>query len=226
MSAHLSPELREALETVFVLTYEHEHDIGSTIDTVVRFLDHARASRMGVDTSVAIGVASLKRRRRGTASLPKIRAAQRLAPEVARIADEHGLSARLLTGDSLVPSVVAVRYEAYYRLHRLGRHSLPIVGLAVGGRNHSTVFTGVRKFEARLAAEANLRARIGELAKAEGGGARLKELAAVDPCEAGEAAPVVRTGGPALGPAVSTGDGRLAAGGLSASPAKLSRRAA
>ena len=215
MSQHLDPELREALETIFVLTYERERDIAATLDTVVRFLDGARKSRVGLLTATAIGVSSIKRRRRATASMAKLRIARTLGPEIARVAHHHRLEAEDLTGDSLVPEVVAARYEAYWRLRQL-RHSLPIVGLAVGGRNHSTVHTGLRKFEAMLAADPALRARIEQIAVAEAGARR----------EASEAAPQAGERGHMKGPSQFLPPTGSQPGDSSASPAKLSLRAA
>lgn len=58
-----------------------------------------------------------------------------------------------LTGQSRDRRIVAVRHMAAWILARRGRLSLSQIGRAMGGRDHSTVINGVRRFEERATPE-------------------------------------------------------------------------
>jgi WhiB family transcriptional regulator, redox-sensing transcriptional regulator len=63
---------------------------------------------------------------------------------VAAVADRHGLTVEVLTGDGRSRGVVAARREAMWCLRESGL-SLPDVGRVLG-RDHSTVLHGLRRF--------------------------------------------------------------------------------
>ena len=75
---------------------------------------------------------------------------------VAAVAARHGLGADALRGAGRAHAVCMARFEAMWALYeaRLAdggrRFSLPQVGRIMGGRDHTTVLHGVRRWEAVL----------------------------------------------------------------------------
>ena len=72
---------------------------------------------------------------------------------IGRVAARHGLTADLLRGADRTHAACVARFEAMWTLYeaRLAdgrrRFSLPQVGRLLGGRDHSTVMHGVRRWE-------------------------------------------------------------------------------
>lgn len=198
----------DALETAFVLSYERTHDIRAANRVVIRVYNLLRAGGPLAEAKAALAVRLAER-------TPQV--AAELAALVATVAVEHGLTAKDLTGPSRVAAAVLARDEAAWRLRRAG-HSFSVVGAALG-RSHQVALQACRRHEARVAEK---------IAKAEAGAGATEVTGqpSDDRREASEAAPVAQSEGRGLAPAVSTEGGRLAAGGQSASPAKLSREAA
>lgn len=60
------------------------------------------------------------------------------------IARDHGVTVGMLTGPQRHKHAAAARRDAYAALRLLGL-TLPQIGRALGGRDHSTVLAGLRK---------------------------------------------------------------------------------
>jgi hypothetical protein len=60
------------------------------------------------------------------------------------VADRHGVRVRDIIGPSRAAKVCAARFEAFYELRLLGL-STPSIGKRIGGRDHSTVLSGIRR---------------------------------------------------------------------------------
>lgn len=69
---------------------------------------------------------------------------------VAQVASEHGLTTADLYGPRRTRDVAWPRQEAIWRVHQLGKHSLPAIG-ALFNRDHTTVLHSIRAYEKRLA---------------------------------------------------------------------------
>lgn len=65
------------------------------------------------------------------------------------VAARHGMTFALLVGDRQYRKVAHARQEVYAILYATGCYSLPIIGQWMGGRDHTTVLSGIRKFNAR-----------------------------------------------------------------------------
>jgi len=87
-------------------------------------------------------------------------------PLIERVAHEHGLFLKDLTGPSTIRAISCVRQEAMWLLTRREHVAQEVVAAALGRRDHSCVFYGARKFEARLAGDPALAARMGVARKA------------------------------------------------------------
>lgn len=73
---------------------------------------------------------------------------------IARVAERNGLSIDELLLKRQHRSVSRPRQEAMWALRQAGRWSLPQIGRALGGFDHTTVLHGVRAHERRLAEDA------------------------------------------------------------------------
>lgn len=77
---------------------------------------------------------------------------------VADVAARHGITPGELLGPRRLRHLIIPRQEAMYLLRAikasdgLPKYSLPAIGIALGGRDHTTVLHGVRAHAARLAA--------------------------------------------------------------------------
>lgn len=92
-----------------------------------------------------------------------LRLAREFAPVIKAVADAHGLPVVELTGPSQEAPVLLARFEAMWRIRYLPRAVAPswaVIAAALGRADHTTAINGVRKFEARLAADPELRARV------------------------------------------------------------------
>lgn len=67
------------------------------------------------------------------------------------VAKSHGVTVARLLGNSRQKAIARARRDAYAALRNLGM-SQPEIGRAVGGRDASTVWWGLRKREAELSA--------------------------------------------------------------------------
>lgn len=73
------------------------------------------------------------------------------------VCNKHGISkSELLSPRRAVP-IVAARHEAMYRMSKETTMSLPAIGRRMGGRDHTTVLHGIRKYEASLRGERYVR---------------------------------------------------------------------
>ncbi|QGM46712.1 helix-turn-helix domain-containing protein [Methylocystis heyeri] len=104
------------------------------------------------------------------------------APTIAEVSEEicahYGLTRIELASSSRRASVTGPRAAAYYLAARLTGKSLPAIGSALGGRDHTTVLFGRDKFAARLAVDPILAEEVAELERRilERAAARAKSL--------------------------------------------------
>lgn len=71
---------------------------------------------------------------------------------IADIATRYGLTSAQLKGDRGPNPISVIRAAAYDLVHRERPHmSLPMIGRAFGGRDHTTVLSGIRKHRDRMA---------------------------------------------------------------------------
>lgn len=76
--------------------------------------------------------------------------ARKIALEVAA---KHGLTLETLCGADDKRVFYLARREAWHAIYATGRYSLPLVGAWFGGRNHTTIRTGIRKHAEALAVQ-------------------------------------------------------------------------
>lgn len=68
------------------------------------------------------------------------------------VAERYGLTARCLVGQRRTHLVAVVRQAAYAEVRASRPHlSLPAIGKAFGGRDHTTVMHGIQTHQARMA---------------------------------------------------------------------------
>lgn len=85
-------------------------------------------------------------------------------PRIVRTAARcHGLPATALVGTSRSRTVVQARNLAMYLARHLTGSSFGTIGVAFGGRDHTTVMRGVRAVERRLARDAGFAAELDRL---------------------------------------------------------------
>jgi hypothetical protein len=72
---------------------------------------------------------------------------------IAEIAQKRGVSFVNVMGKSQVRSTCVVRDECFYELRMQTKLSLPQIGRLVGGRDHSSVFWGIKRHAARIGAD-------------------------------------------------------------------------
>jgi chromosomal replication initiator protein len=65
-------------------------------------------------------------------------------------AAHFGISVRELVGPERRQPLAGRRQVAYYAARRVAGHSLPNIGRHIGGRDHNTIWCGVRAVQARL----------------------------------------------------------------------------
>jgi len=71
------------------------------------------------------------------------------------VAQQTGLTIQEVIGQQRNPNVVAARHYLMWRLRRETTWSLPEIGRFLGGRDHTTVIHGIRKWEQRLKEKEN-----------------------------------------------------------------------
>lgn len=72
---------------------------------------------------------------------------------IAEIAQNRGVSFVNVMGKSQVRATCVVRDECFYELRMQTKLSLPQIGRLVGGRDHSSVFWGIKRHAARIGAD-------------------------------------------------------------------------
>ncbi|NNM75031.1 helix-turn-helix domain-containing protein [Enterovirga aerilata] len=71
---------------------------------------------------------------------------ERPAKIIARVAREHGLTAADITGRSQTAPMIRARFAAVAEVRRIRPDlSLPQIGRAFGGRDHTTILSALRK---------------------------------------------------------------------------------
>lgn len=79
---------------------------------------------------------------------------------------EYGIPASEIFGSSRLKHIVRPRQLAFWVAHRDTDASLPDIGRAFGGRDHTTILHGIRAVEARMTPDLALRAeRISKTAR-------------------------------------------------------------
>lgn len=68
---------------------------------------------------------------------------------------KHGLTKTELLSARRMRTLVVARHEAMYRMSKETSMSLPMIGRRLGGRDHTTVLHGIRKYTAKLSAGSN-----------------------------------------------------------------------
>jgi len=68
-----------------------------------------------------------------------------MAAIIAEVARQHGLKAADIKGPRRHRAFVRARHEAMYRCYHETQNSLPVIGRALGNRDHTTVLYGIRK---------------------------------------------------------------------------------
>lgn len=81
--------------------------------------------------------------------------AERWKVIIAEVCEKHGIDWIELVSDRRPAATVLARHEAMYRMRHETTMSLPAIGRKLGGRDHSSVFHGIRRHEERLAAQAS-----------------------------------------------------------------------
>lgn len=82
---------------------------------------------------------------------------------VARVAAVFGVKPKDILGTCRQRAVLVPRHVAMYLAREVAKLSLPQIGAAFGGRDHTTVLHAVRKVEATLATDAKLKRTVREL---------------------------------------------------------------
>jgi len=71
---------------------------------------------------------------------------------IAQVAEKHGLTYREMLARRRARKIAWARQEAMWRCARETTESLPNIGRALGGYDHTTVLYGVRRHEERMSA--------------------------------------------------------------------------
>lgn len=74
----------------------------------------------------------------------------RLKAILKECAEKHGVSINEMISSRRFKNIVAARMEFYYRAKTETSASLPEIGRSCGGKDHTTVLHGVRKYKAML----------------------------------------------------------------------------
>lgn len=65
------------------------------------------------------------------------------------VCDKHKITVGQIMSNQRAKHIVAARFEAFYRLSTETKFSLPKIGKLFGGKDHTTVLHGVRKYKQR-----------------------------------------------------------------------------
>lgn len=157
----MSPERDyNALADIFSMIFDREKDIATALRVVFE-ADSAgrqREKKRKIAAAHIVAHAYLRKLDRGTdlASRRRSSLATRIVGQVAAF---HGVTVARLVGDERCGEISRIRHEAMWLLRR-ERFSFPCIADELGCVNHTSAINGVRKFEARLAADPELRARV------------------------------------------------------------------
>lgn len=80
-----------------------------------------------------------------------------------RVAAAFGISPEDLIGHGRAGAAVRARQIAIYLTRELTDLSLPQIGRAFGGRDHSTVLSSIRRIESRLSSDPELEGHLHQL---------------------------------------------------------------
>lgn len=75
---------------------------------------------------------------------------------VEEVIDKHGITFAQIVGRQRSRPLCAARFEAYFRLSEETSLSLPQIGRIMGGKDHTSVFHGIRKYRQRIEASHDL----------------------------------------------------------------------
>ena len=81
------------------------------------------------------------------------------------VAEYFGVTPSDITGSKRGQDIMTARQSAIYLTRRLTKHSLPEIGTAFGGRDHTTVMHSINKIETALQKDETMRATIEALTK-------------------------------------------------------------
>jgi chromosomal replication initiator protein len=80
-----------------------------------------------------------------------------------RVAEAHDLSVEALRGPCRRRQFAWPRQEAFLLCREMAKRSLPDIGRRFGNRDHTTVISGLRSVEKRIASDAEVRRRVDAL---------------------------------------------------------------
>jgi chromosomal replication initiation ATPase DnaA len=147
----------DLLASIFSDVYSRERDICTALRTVFA-VDDARRGEEPIMAPEAFR--STQRLTLKEQKLQGRRISQLFLPFVDQVAKANGLERADLVGGSRLRMIAWPRQEAMWLIRQKTNASLPVIGAALGGRNHSTVVSGIRNFERRLKSDQGLRARM------------------------------------------------------------------
>lgn len=93
----------------------------------------------------------------------------RLCTILTTVADFYHVRVRDMISARRTKDVMIPRQIAYYLCRELTLKSLPQIGVAFGGRDHTTILSGVRKIERQISGDENLELQVQHLARKLGG---------------------------------------------------------
>jgi chromosomal replication initiator protein len=73
-----------------------------------------------------------------------------VAEIIKEVALKYGLTYAQLVSHRRHARLIPARHEAYFRAYKETSASLPQIGLAFGGRDHTTIMHGIRRHESGL----------------------------------------------------------------------------
>lgn len=153
----MSAPLAEAIAYAQAVISQAGPDGLARIDAAASVYERVLAGRRNRREAFLAAMASLGNEpvgRRSAGSRPHVPESARTV--VRAIAMMGEVSVAALIGPSQARSVMRWRKLAYYVLRR-HKYSFPIIGAALGGRDHSAVLLGIRSFERSLAADDEMR---------------------------------------------------------------------
>ncbi|WP_166666714.1 chromosomal replication initiator protein DnaA [Entomoplasma freundtii] len=76
------------------------------------------------------------------------------------VADKYGIAVKLLDGKARVSNVATARHVSMYLTKEILGHSLSQIGAEFGGRDHTTVMSGIKKIKKNMEASAEFRKNV------------------------------------------------------------------
>ena len=126
---------------------------------------HAYASLM--KTSVTLSLAEEVLSKHFGESAPPVVDAQKVLQEVSR---KFNVELTDLKGKCRTKDIVGPRQVAMYLMRELTDYSLPAIGKAIGGKDHTTVLHSCKRIEQKIASDKGFASQIGELSRRIAGG--------------------------------------------------------